>query len=64
MDATAPTDLDAIDILKLLEYLPHRYPFLLVDRIKAERGAVRDARRRFGPAWDEASARSVRRWLA
>ncbi len=28
----APT-LDTVDIQKLLEYLPHRYPFLLVDRI-------------------------------
>lgn len=31
------SSLDAIDIAKLLTYLPHRYPFLLVDRIiKAE----------------------------
>lgn len=34
MDDTARTDLQSIDILKLLEYLPHRYPFLLVDRIR------------------------------
>ena len=27
------TTLDAVDITKLLAYLPHRYPFLLVDRI-------------------------------
>lgn len=33
MDDVAATDLDAIGILQLLEYLPHRYPFLLVDRI-------------------------------
>ncbi|MBV1703859.1 MAG: 3-hydroxyacyl-ACP dehydratase FabZ [Hyphomicrobiales bacterium] len=25
--------LDVIDVQRLLEYLPHRYPFLLVDRI-------------------------------
>ena len=25
--------LEAVDILKLLTLLPHRYPFLLVDRI-------------------------------
>ena len=28
-----PTRLDSADILRVLEYLPHRYPFLLVDRI-------------------------------
>ena len=38
MDETARTDLEAIDILKLLNYLPHRYPFLLVDRIEAMQG--------------------------
>jgi 3-hydroxyacyl-[acyl-carrier-protein] dehydratase len=27
------TTLEAVDITKLLAYLPHRYPFLLVDRI-------------------------------
>lgn len=31
-DAT-DTKLETVDIQKLLEYLPHRYPFLLVDRI-------------------------------
>lgn len=29
----AGTTLETVDILKLLELLPHRYPFLLVDRI-------------------------------
>jgi 3-hydroxyacyl-[acyl-carrier-protein] dehydratase len=29
----APTILQSADILRLLELLPHRYPFLLVDRI-------------------------------
>jgi 3-hydroxyacyl-[acyl-carrier-protein] dehydratase len=33
MDDAARTDLDALDIQHLLQYLPHRYPFLLVDRI-------------------------------
>lgn len=28
-----PTQLDSADIVKVLELLPHRYPFLLVDRI-------------------------------
>jgi 3-hydroxyacyl-[acyl-carrier-protein] dehydratase len=28
------TRLDAADILKILDLLPHRYPFLLVDRIR------------------------------
>jgi 3-hydroxyacyl-[acyl-carrier-protein] dehydratase len=28
-----PTQLDTADILKVLELLPHRYPFLLVDKI-------------------------------
>lgn len=29
----AAQTLDTIDVRKLLQYLPHRYPFLLVDRI-------------------------------
>jgi beta-hydroxyacyl-[acyl carrier protein] dehydratase FabZ len=29
----ASTSLESLDILKLLELLPHRYPFLMVDRI-------------------------------
>jgi 3-hydroxyacyl-[acyl-carrier-protein] dehydratase len=37
MDA-APDMLDSLDILQLLESLPHRYPFLLVDRIIEMRG--------------------------
>jgi 3-hydroxyacyl-[acyl-carrier-protein] dehydratase len=37
--ADAPsTTLDAVDIMKLLAYLPHRYPFLLVDRIIQAKG--------------------------
>ena len=38
MDDTTQAALDSIDILKLLDYLPHRYPFLLVDRIDAMQG--------------------------
>ena len=30
-----PTKLDSADIVKILDLLPHRYPFLLVDRIIA-----------------------------
>jgi 3-hydroxyacyl-[acyl-carrier-protein] dehydratase len=29
----APTSLQSVDIVRILELLPHRYPFLLVDRI-------------------------------
>ena len=36
-DASSQT-LEAVDIMQLLQYLPHRYPFLLVDRIIAIRG--------------------------
>lgn len=30
---TGPKTLAAVDIMKLMELLPHRYPFLLVDKI-------------------------------
>jgi 3-hydroxyacyl-[acyl-carrier-protein] dehydratase len=33
MDAVAANTLETFDILRLLRSLPHRYPFLLVDRI-------------------------------
>ncbi|MEI5680371.1 3-hydroxyacyl-ACP dehydratase FabZ [Mesorhizobium sp. CGMCC 1.15528] len=33
MADNAPTTLEAVDILGLMKLLPHRYPFLLVDRI-------------------------------
>jgi 3-hydroxyacyl-[acyl-carrier-protein] dehydratase len=33
MDQATTTTLDVADIQRLLELLPHRYPFLLVDRI-------------------------------
>ena len=32
------TALDTVDIIKLLDYLPHRYPFMMVDRIVGCRG--------------------------
>lgn len=32
-DAAAASSLDSLDILGLMRLLPHRYPFLLVDRI-------------------------------
>ncbi|MBN9081866.1 MAG: 3-hydroxyacyl-[acyl-carrier-protein] dehydratase FabZ [Rhizobiales bacterium 62-17] len=33
MDQPVMTELTTVDIQKLLDFLPHRYPFLLVDRI-------------------------------
>jgi 3-hydroxyacyl-[acyl-carrier-protein] dehydratase len=33
MTDTPPTTLEAADILRVLELLPHRYPFLMIDRI-------------------------------
>ena len=33
MTDTAGATLDAVDIQRLLELLPHRYPFLMIDRI-------------------------------
>lgn len=33
MDDSVKTTLDTIDIHHLLQFLPHRYPFMLVDRI-------------------------------
>jgi 3-hydroxyacyl-[acyl-carrier-protein] dehydratase len=33
MNDATNTQLETVDIQKLLDYLPHRYPFLLVDRI-------------------------------
>ena len=38
MTATEPETLDTADILRILELLPHRYPFLLVDKIVEMRG--------------------------
>ena len=34
----APTTLAAADIAAILKALPHRYPFLMVDRINDMRG--------------------------
>ncbi len=33
MTDTPPGTLESVDILRILELLPHRYPFLLVDKI-------------------------------
>lgn len=33
MNDVAPSRLEAVDILGLMKLLPHRYPFLLIDRI-------------------------------
>jgi 3-hydroxyacyl-[acyl-carrier-protein] dehydratase len=33
MTEVADATIDTVDIQKLLQYLPHRYPFLLVDKI-------------------------------
>jgi len=37
-DATAGATLETLDIIRILDYLPHRYPFLLIDRIIDIRG--------------------------
>lgn len=33
MNQTTQQQMEAVDIMRILELLPHRYPFLLVDRI-------------------------------
>lgn len=33
MDESAPATLEAADIIEIMKLLPHRYPFLMVDRI-------------------------------
>lgn len=38
MSEETKTGISSLDILKLLECLPHRYPFLLVDKITEMRG--------------------------
>lgn len=38
MSDAAPAALEAADIQKILALLPHRYPFLLIDRIRDMRG--------------------------
>jgi 3-hydroxyacyl-[acyl-carrier-protein] dehydratase len=38
MNEAAPTTIETFDILQLLKSLPHRYPFLMVDRIIQARG--------------------------
>lgn len=31
---TTPNDLDLIDVTRIMELIPHRYPFLMIDRVK------------------------------
>ncbi len=38
MNEAAPETIETLDILRLLKLLPHRYPFLMVDRIIEARG--------------------------
>ncbi|MEP2944067.1 MAG: 3-hydroxyacyl-ACP dehydratase FabZ [Hyphomicrobiales bacterium] len=33
MDASSNTTLETADIMRIMELLPHRYPFLMIDRI-------------------------------
>jgi 3-hydroxyacyl-[acyl-carrier-protein] dehydratase len=37
-DATQGASLETLDIMRILDYLPHRYPFLLIDRVVAIKG--------------------------
>lgn len=38
-DASAPETLDSLDIVSILDLLPHRYPFVMIDRVVSiERG--------------------------
>ena len=37
-DTTTNATLETLDILRILDYLPHRYPFLLIDRVVEIRG--------------------------
>ena len=37
-DATTDATLETLDIMRILDYLPHRYPFLLIDRVVGIRG--------------------------
>ncbi|WP_036258585.1 3-hydroxyacyl-ACP dehydratase FabZ [Methylocapsa aurea] len=38
MNEAAPTTIESFDILRILKSLPHRYPFLMVDRVIEARG--------------------------
>jgi len=38
MNEAPPTTIDTLDIQRILKSLPHRYPFLMVDRIIEARG--------------------------
>ena len=38
MHEVEPETLETFDILRLLKSLPHRYPFLMIDRVIEARG--------------------------
>ena len=38
MSEATPATIETFDILRLLKSLPHRYPFLMVDRVIEARG--------------------------
>jgi 3-hydroxyacyl-[acyl-carrier-protein] dehydratase len=38
MTETGPATIETFDILRLLRFLPHRYPFLMIDRVIEARG--------------------------
>ena len=38
MTSAVAETLETIDIMRLMECLPHRYPFLMIDRIVGIRG--------------------------
>jgi len=38
MSEAEPSTIETFDILRLLKSLPHRYPFLMVDRVIEARG--------------------------
>src|SRR5919108_5329707 len=38
MEDTGPVTIETFDILRLLSSLPHRYPFLMIDRVIEARG--------------------------
>jgi 3-hydroxyacyl-[acyl-carrier-protein] dehydratase len=41
MNDAGGATLETVDIIRLMDYLPHRYPFLMVDRIVATEGDER-----------------------
>ncbi len=41
MHEAEPAIIETFDILRLLKSLPHRYPFLMIDRVIEARGGIR-----------------------